>query len=137
MAGFFVLVSVSVATIFLGFFLRKTPLNGSRKAILRFVLMGLFASIFLGGALTVFPDVSLAASGSLSSGAGMGFIGAAVAAGLACIGAGIAVAVVGAAAMGVIGEKPEMLGTTLIYLGLAEGIAIYGVIVALLILGKI
>ncbi|HCD71413.1 ATP synthase subunit C [Thermovirga lienii] len=137
MAGFWVLVSVSVATIFSGLFLRKATLEGSRKVILRFVLMGLFASIVLGGTLAVFPEASLAAAGGLSSGAGMGFVGAAVAAGLACIGAGIAVAVVGAAAMGVIGEKPEMLGTTLIYLGLAEGIAIYGVIVALLILGKI
>jgi V/A-type H+-transporting ATPase subunit K len=67
----------------------------------------------------------------------MGFIGAAISTGLACLGAGIAVAVVGAAALGIIGEKPEMLGTTLIYLWLAEGIAIYGVIVALLIIGKI
>ncbi|HPK07792.1 MAG TPA: ATP synthase subunit C, partial [Aminivibrio sp.] len=49
----------------------------------------------------------------------------------------LAVAVVGAAALGVVGEKPSMLGTTLIYLGLAEGIAIYGVIVSLLILGKL
>jgi V/A-type H+-transporting ATPase subunit K len=47
------------------------------------------------------------------------------------------VAVVGAAALGVVGEKPELLGSTLIYLGLAEGIAIYGVIIALLILGKV
>ena len=36
-----------------------------------------------------------------------------------------------------VGEKPEMLGTTLIYLGLAEGIAIYGVIVSLLIIQKL
>lgn len=72
-----------------------------------------------------------------SSAAGMAYLGASLAAGLACIGAGIAVAVVGAAALGVVGEKPEMLGSTLIYLGLAEGIAIYGVIIALLILGKV
>ena len=43
----------------------------------------------------------------------------------------------GAAALGVVSEKPDMLGMTLIYLGLAEGIAIYGVIVSLLILGKL
>ena len=43
----------------------------------------------------------------------------------------------GSAALGLVGEKPEMLGTTLIYLGLSEGIAIYGVIVSLLILGRI
>jgi len=63
--------------------------------------------------------------------------GASLGKGRACVGAGIAVAGVGAAALGVVGEKPSMLGTTLIYLGLAEGIAIYGVIVSLLILGKL
>ena len=52
-------------------------------------------------------------------------------------GAGLAVASVGSAALGLVGEKPEMLGTTLIYLGLSEGIAIYGVIVSLLILGRV
>ena len=136
MFGLLVLASASITTVCLGLYLSKVTLDKGRS-ILRFVLLGLFASLVLGGILTISPGVSLAAEGVLSSGAGMGFIGAAVAAGLACIGAGIAVAVVGAAAMGVIGEKPEMLGTTLIYLGLAEGIAIYGVIVALLILGKI
>ena len=69
--------------------------------------------------------------------AGMGFIAAAVSTGLACLGAGLAVASVGSAALGLVGEKPEMLGTTLIYLGLSEGIAIYGVIVSLLILGRV
>ena len=39
--------------------------------------------------------------------------------------------------MGLVGEKPEMRGTTLSYLGLAEGIAIYGVIVSLLIIQKL
>jgi V/A-type H+-transporting ATPase subunit K len=63
-------------------------------------------------------------------------IGAGLATGLACFGAGLAVSNVGAAALGLVGERPEALGTTLIYLGLAEGIAIYGVIVSLLILGK-
>ena len=50
------------------------------------------------------------------------------------IAGGIAVAYVGAAALGVIAEKPEAAGRALIFVGLAEGIAIYGVIVAILIL---
>jgi V/A-type H+-transporting ATPase subunit K len=45
--------------------------------------------------------------------------------------------VVGAAAMGAIGEKPELAGRALIFIGLAEGIAIYGLIVALMILAKL
>lgn len=54
--------------------------------------------------------------------------------GLACLGAGYAVAKVGSAAMGVLSEKPELFGRVLIFVALAEGIAIYGVGVAVLLL---
>jgi V/A-type H+-transporting ATPase subunit K len=65
------------------------------------------------------------------------FISAAVATGLSAIAAGIAVAYVGAAAVGAMSEKPEIAGRALIYVGLAEGIAIYGLIIAIMILGKV
>lgn len=68
---------------------------------------------------------------------GLAFIGAAIAVGLSAIAAGIAVGYIGAAAMGAIAEKPEVSGRALIFLGLAEGIAIYGVIIAIMILGKV
>jgi len=66
-----------------------------------------------------------------------GFMAAALAVGASSLGAGIAVALVGSAAMGALSERPEMAGRALIFLGLAEGIAIYGLIVAIMILGKI
>jgi V/A-type H+-transporting ATPase subunit K len=66
-----------------------------------------------------------------------GFLGAAVATGLSAIGAGIAVANVGTAAIGAIAEKPELFGRLLILVGLAEGIAIYGLIVSILILNRL
>jgi V/A-type H+-transporting ATPase subunit K len=66
-----------------------------------------------------------------------GFMAAAVVAGLAAVGAAYAVAVVGAAAMGAVAEKPEMAGRALIFVGLAEGIAIYGLIIAIMILGRL
>lgn len=66
-----------------------------------------------------------------------GFIAAALVAGLAAIGAAYAVAVVGAAAMGAVAEKPETAGRALIFVGLAEGIAIYGLIIAIMILGRL
>ncbi len=68
---------------------------------------------------------------------GWGLIGAALATGLAALGAGIAVANVGAAAIGAVAEKPELLGRMLIFVGLAEGIAIYGLIVSILILNRL
>ena len=63
-------------------------------------------------------------------------IGAALSAGLSSIAAGYAVAAVGAAAIGALAEKPELFGRVLVMVGLAEGIAIYGLIVAILILNR-
>jgi len=65
------------------------------------------------------------------------FISAAAVTGLAAIGAAIAVAIVGSAAMGAVAEKPETAGRALLFVGLAEGIAIYGLIVAIMILGRL
>lgn len=66
-----------------------------------------------------------------------GFMAAAAVAGMAAIGAAYAVAVVGAAAVAATAEKPEMAGRTLVFVGLAEGIAIYGLIIAIMILGRL
>ncbi len=66
-----------------------------------------------------------------------GLIAAAIAFGFGAIGAGIAIANVGAAAMGAIGEKPEIASQALIFIALAEGLVVFGFITALMILGKI
>lgn len=65
------------------------------------------------------------------------FISAAIATGMSTIGAAIAVGLVGSSAMGALSEKPEMAGRALIFVGLAEGIAIYGLIVSIMILGMV
>ena len=66
-----------------------------------------------------------------------GFASAALAAGLAALGAGYAVANVGTAALGALAEKPDLFGRVLVMVGLAEGIAIYGLIVSILILNRL
>ncbi len=66
-----------------------------------------------------------------------GFAAAAFSTAVGSVGAGVAVAYVGSAALGAIGEKPELAARALIYVGLAEGIAIYGLIISIMILGKI
>ncbi|MBO5418356.1 MAG: ATPase [Clostridia bacterium] len=71
------------------------------------------------------------------SSAGLAYISAALSTGLACIGAGIAVAITGSAALGAISEDPKLLGKTLIFVGLSEGIAIYGLIISIMILNKV
>lgn len=86
----------------------------------------------------------LAAAAQASTGSALdptvlqwGFMAAALATGLSSLAAGIAVASVGSAAIGALAEKPELLGRSLIMVGLAEGIAIYGLIVSILILNQI
>ena len=66
-----------------------------------------------------------------------GYVSAAASAGLAALGAGYAVAQVGTAALGALAEKPELFGRVLVLVGLAEGIAIYGLIVSILILNRL
>ena len=68
---------------------------------------------------------------------GLGLIAAAIAIGLSAIGSGIAVAVVASSAVGAISENPSLLGKTVIFAGLAEGIAIYGLIIAIMIISKV
>ncbi|MGE5338291.1 MAG: ATP synthase subunit C [Gemmatimonadota bacterium] len=66
-----------------------------------------------------------------------GLMAAAVATGLSSLAGGLAVARLGAAAVGALAEKPELFGRLLILVGLAEGIAIYGVIISILILNRL
>lgn len=101
-------------------------------------ILGLAASLLLG-----WSQVSVAAAAAVETPAlvaeaySWGFLAAALATGLSALGAGFAVATVGAAAIGAIAEKPELLGRSLILVGLAEGIAIYGLIVSILILNRL
>jgi V/A-type H+-transporting ATPase subunit K len=66
-----------------------------------------------------------------------GFLSAALATAIGALGAAYAVATVGAASVGALAEKPELFGKVVILVGLAEGIAIYGLIVSVLILNKL
>ena len=66
-----------------------------------------------------------------------GLVAAALATGASSLGAGYAVAQIGTAAMGTLAEKPELFGRMIIFVGLAEGIAIYGLIISVLILNRL
>lgn len=72
-----------------------------------------------------------------NSAAGMGYIAAALVTGMATIGAGIAVAVSASAAIGAISEDATVMGKALVFVALAEGIALYGLLISFTILGKI
>jgi V/A-type H+/Na+-transporting ATPase subunit K len=83
------------------------------------------------------PAADVAMTAERASVARFGLIAAAIAFGFGAIGAGIAIANVGAAAMGAIGERPEIASQALIFIALAEGLVVFGFITALMILGRI
>ena len=106
-------------------------LNAFVLALLGFALLALLSHVFASPAAAA-PAGQQAGSES----AQLAFIAAAISTGLATIGAGIAVGSTGSAALGSIAERPELFGRSLVYVGLAEGIAIYGLLVSILILGR-
>ena len=77
------------------------------------------------------PTVSDSASGDSRDAI---FYAIAITMGVSCLSAGYAVGKVGAAALGAAAEKPELLGRALIFVGLAEGIAIYGLIIGVMLI---
>nr|WP_231709440.1 MULTISPECIES: ATP synthase subunit C [unclassified Arthrobacter] len=78
--------------------------------------------------------VAAATDGSDSSGAAL--IGAAIAVAGSSIGAAIAVAYTGSAALAAMSERPEIFGRAMVVVGLAEGIAIYGLIISIILIGQ-
>lgn len=102
-----------------------------------FFFFGAFvvASIMLLGG----PDVQAAGSVAADSGfaTGLGYLAAALVTGLSCIGGGIAVASAASAALGAISEDSSVLGKSLIFVGLAEGVCLYGLIISFMILGNL
>jgi V/A-type H+-transporting ATPase subunit K len=113
------------------------------KASLKIPALVLAAAIVMAVGVTVLLLQSMPAAAQAvgraaadASVAPWAMMAAAIAAGLSTLAAGYAVASVGSAAVGALAEKPELLGRVLILVGLAEGIAIYGLIVAVLILNR-
>ena len=104
------------------------------------VLVG--ATVLLVLALTGDPASAASISGAAvtahaSSGASSGaLIGAGISVAGSTIGAGIAVAYTGAAAVAAMSERPELFGRSMVVVGLAEGIAIYGLIIGIILVGK-
>jgi V/A-type H+-transporting ATPase subunit K len=139
------LMGISVAaTIGLGVWLELKPTRLPSARWLKGGVLGNFlvyglalAGVMFLGAQDVMAQEAATGGGGISMAVGLALIGIGLPTGLAAIGAGIALGPVGAAALAVIAEKPEMFGRTLIYMGLAEGIAIYGLVMSILLLGKL
>ncbi len=101
------------------------------NAISFFSILGVAMVCALGGGVN-----ALAAdyAAGLTVGEGLKFIGAALSTGLSGIGGGLAVASAASAAIGAMSENEKIMGKTLIFVALAEGIALYGLVISILIL---
>lgn len=111
---------------------------GRRALRLMLVADGIVATgalVLLAVTLTAGP-ASAAAPATTPAANWAALLGAAIAVAGSCIGAGIAVAYTGSAAIAAMSERPELFGRAVVIVGLSEGIAIYGLVVGILLLGK-
>ena len=122
----------------------KDPVKAAQKLVSGFkgynvvlLLMGLaLVVVWLASPQTVLAASVQQTASDDALAKGLAYLAAAISTGLAALGAGVAVSGTGAAAIGAIAEKPEALGRSLIFVGLAEGVAIYGLLISFLVLPK-
>ncbi len=133
---------LAASTVLIGvFYLKRETLTDKLKirAYLR-TNLAIYVPLLLFAMLMLVPEIVYAAAEPTVAGdstKAFGLIAAALSTGMATIGAGYAVGAVGSSALGAVSEDPKLLGKTLIFVGLAEGIAIYGLIISILILGRL
>jgi V/A-type H+-transporting ATPase subunit K len=109
--------------------------TGNAKKAIILNLAGFAVVCLLGIVLPLGGFVS--AASATGTGAGLGYLAAALSTGLACVGAGIAVANGSAAAIGAITEDPKVFGRAMIFVVLGEGIAVYGLVISFMIISRI
>lgn len=129
----FVLMGLSVLVPFIAY--HATGKRKGKECLLMNIIsyFGLFAI----ASISMFCDAPAAFAAGEAAGeaaSGLMYVGAALATGLSGIGGGIAVASAASAAIGAMSENEKIMGKTLIFVALAEGIALYGLIISLLIL---
>jgi V/A-type H+-transporting ATPase subunit K len=117
--------------------LRRAPARGLRRIVvlnLVFTLasLGLAAALLLGWV----EPAAAGTAGIAGTDPQAALLGAAIAVGASTIGAAVAVAYTGSAALAAIAERPEVFGRAMVFVGLAEGIAIYGLVIAIMLIGK-
>jgi V/A-type H+-transporting ATPase subunit K len=124
-------------------------MKGQRKQGVK-LLVGINAAVLVGAlalvttALNAGPAVAsgraapaaVVAAGTTSGAGSAALYAAAIAVAASCIGAAWAVAYTGSAALAAMSERPEIFGRAMVVVGLAEGIAIYGLVIAIVLVGK-
>ncbi len=141
----FLMTAAIAATVAAGVYLEMCKLRPShagrwrQRALLSnlTLFVGAQGAMLFLGAQEVMAAVPDGGTADISVGTGLAIIGIGIPTAFSTVAAGIAVGPIGSASLAALAEKPEMFGRTLIYLGLAEGIAIYGLVMSILLLDKI
>lgn len=126
----------SIIVPFGGFLLGKKK-EGGFKAALASNLFFFFGTVMVADVLLFSGNVHAAgeAAQAAANTEGWRYMAAALSTGLSCIGAGIAVASAASAALGALSEDSSIMGKALIFVALAESIALYGLLISFSILG--
>ena len=127
---------LSIAVPFIAFMIGEKTKGRYKKALAGNIFM-FFGVLAIASVLFLSGNAYAAGETATSGAAGLGYLSAALSVGLACIGGGIAVSAAASAALGAISEDGSILGKSLIFVGLAEGVCLYGLVVAFMILGRL
>lgn len=102
-----------------------------------FGVMALMVFLPVGGLVAFAAEEGVSLAAGITTGAGLGYLGAALVTGMSALGAGIAVASAAPAAIGATSEDPKAFGKALIFVALGEGVALYGLLISILIINKL
>ncbi len=120
--------------------IKKVKTGKSPRGAFIFNLCSFFGLML---AALIFPVGNIASAAAaegvktVTTGMGLGYLAAALAVGLSCIGSGIAVAAGAPAAIGATSENPKSFVKSLIFVVLGEGIALYGLLISIMIISNL
>jgi len=120
-----------------GAFLLGKQTKRRYKATLGINCLAFFGTLLIANILMYSGNAHAAGEVASSSATGIGYFSAALVTGMSCIGGGIAVASAASAALGALSEDSSIFGKSLTFVGMAEGVCLYGLIISFMILGKL
>jgi len=130
-----ILLVLSIILPFGAYFLGKKSVCRFKNALL--LNIATFFGIMIFATVFIFSQPVRGNPAATSTDAGMAFLAAALVTGLCTIGTGIATGQAASAALAAISENEKLMGKALIFVALAEGIAIYGLLISFTILGRV
>ncbi len=136
--AFIIAISLPLVNVFRG----KVSARSAKRRVITHIslffglVLGTMLLILIGGP-ELFAEELVPATITGTLAQGLGFLSAALSTGISAMGAGIAVAAAAPAAIGAFSENEKNFGKSLIFVALGEGVAIYGLLISILIIGKL